>query len=81
MGKKMKIKVKRGKLKIKLKSGGDSLPLSAAELRVLLASSLASALGANGAPTAGQLAEPGHAVPVRLLSQSLAVPTTDEPTS
>ena len=41
MGKKVKLKVKKGKLKVKLKSGDAALPLSEANLRWLLASGMA----------------------------------------
>lgn len=44
MGKKVKFKVKRGKVKVKLKSKDEALPLSGAEIRGLLALGMASAL-------------------------------------
>lgn len=47
MSKKLKVKVKPGKAKFKLKSGDDVLPLGEADLRALLGAALASA-GAPG---------------------------------
>lgn len=54
MGKKVKFKMKRGKLKVKLKSGDGPLPLSEGTIGKLLAFGAASAMGSGwaGEPTA-----------------------------
>ena len=51
MGKKLKFKVKKGKLKVKLKSGRDAaLPLSEGDIRGLLVLAMASAVGPGVGP-------------------------------
>ncbi len=77
----MKVKVKRGKMKIKLKSGDESLPLSAADIRVLLASSLASALATGDDHSAARLTEASDVEPARLVATGTTNPATDVPES
>ena len=47
MGKKVKFKVKKGKAKIKLKSGDDALPLGEKDIRDMLVLAMASAVGSG----------------------------------
>lgn len=55
MGKKVKFKVKRGKLKVKLKTGDGALPLSETDIRGLLVLGMASAVGSGAGPDAPAL--------------------------
>ena len=82
MSRKVKVKVKHGKAKIKLKGGDDGLPLSTSDIRVLLASSVASALGAGSdRPSGRRLAESVSIEPQPFLPEHVAEPASDEPTS
>jgi hypothetical protein len=82
MSRKVKVKVKHGKAKIKLKGGDEGLPLSAPDIRLLLASSVASALGAGrDRPSGGRLAESLSIDTRPLLPEHVAEPANDESTS
>lgn len=82
MSGKVKVKIKHGKAKIKLKGGREGLPLSAADIRLLLASSVASALEAGSEPPSSErLAESLSIEPRPLLPEHVAEPANDEPAS
>lgn len=65
MSRKVKFKVKKGKFKVKLKSGDDSLPLGEGDIRGLLVLGMASAL-APGASVAPQKLLAGPDAPAML---------------
>ena len=82
MSRKVKVKVKRGKAKIKLKSSDGDLPLSASDIRALLASSVASALAAGSDPSPeGPIPKLLSVEPRPLLPGNVAESAHDEPTS